>query len=67
MPCTGMISHKAKPFTSYLDALENKGNIIFGNNFQDGGRKKLDHSKSAIQVPKSIKHSCNANWSAGCL
>lgn len=24
-------------------------------------------SESAIQVPQSIKHSCNAQWSAGCL
>lgn len=48
------ISHKAKPFTPYLDALQNKGNFVFGNNFQDYGRKKPDHFK--VSYPSSPKH-----------
>lgn len=51
---TSKISHKAKPLTTCLDALENKGNIVFGNNFQDCGRKKPDHFK--VGYPSSPKH-----------
>lgn len=54
MLSTSMISYKAKPSTSFLDALENKGNVIFGNNFQDYGRKKLDHFK--VSYPSSPNH-----------
>lgn len=50
---SSMILYKAKPFTSYLDALENKDNV-FGNNFQKYGRRKLDHFK--VSYPSSLKH-----------
>lgn len=49
-----MSSYKAKPLTSYLDALENKGSVVFGNNFQDHGRRKPDYFK--VSYPSSPKH-----------
>jgi hypothetical protein len=40
MPNTNMAVCIVMPFTSYLDVLENKSNILFGNNVQPYGRKK---------------------------
>lgn len=64
---TNMVACDVTPFTSYLDVLGNKGNIPFGNNVQGLVERNETISKSSIQVPQSIKHSCEAHWSAGCL
>lgn len=40
MTSTNVAACNVTPFTSYLDVLENKGNILFGNNVQGLVEKK---------------------------
>lgn len=55
---------KAKPFTPYLDAQENKANFLFGNNFQDYGRKKPGPFK--VSYPSPPKHKASLPCTLEC-